>query len=134
MPPRVQNSRGRWWAGGGLPAAPKPMVVGVVYPDSSRPHGLYITHQASLFMGLSRQDYWSGLPFPSPGDLPNPGIEPRSPALQADSLPTELRGKPQIHRREVLGNRPLVLMSWGPQIEVPFPFIVNTEDNWSQNP
>ena len=38
-------------------------------------------------MGFSRQQYWSGLPFPSPGDLPNPGIEPRSPALQVDSLP-----------------------------------------------
>ena len=46
--------------------------------------------QAPLFMGFSRQEYWSGLPFPSPGDLPDPGIEPRSPALQADSLPTEL--------------------------------------------
>ena len=42
----------------------------------------------------SRQEYWCGLAFPSPGDLPNPGIEPRSTALQADSLPTELRGKP----------------------------------------
>ena len=41
-------------------------------------------------MEFSRQEYWSGLPFPSPGDLPNPGIEPRSPELQADSLPTEL--------------------------------------------
>jgi len=40
-------------------------------------------------MGFSRQEYWSGLPFPSPGDLPNPGIEPRSPALQADALPSE---------------------------------------------
>ena len=40
-------------------------------------------------MGFSRQEYWSGLPFPSPGDLPDPGIEPRSPALQADSLPSE---------------------------------------------
>ena len=37
-------------------------------------------------MGFSRQEYWSGLPFPSPGDLPNPGIEPKSPPLQADSL------------------------------------------------
>ena len=43
-------------------------------------------------MGFSRQDYWSGLPFPSPGDLPNSGIEPGSTALQADALPTELRG------------------------------------------
>ena len=44
--------------------------------------------------GFSRQEYWSGLPFPSPGDLPDPGIEPRSPALQADSFPTELWEKP----------------------------------------
>ena len=44
-------------------------------------------------MGFPRQEYWSGLPFPSPGDLPDPGIEPRSPALQAESLPTELGGK-----------------------------------------
>ena len=43
-----------------------------------------------LSMGFSRQEYWSGLPFPSPGDLPDPGIKPRSPALQADDLPTEL--------------------------------------------
>ena len=49
--------------------------------------------QAPLFMGFSRQEYWSGLPFPSPGDLPGPRIEPRSPALQADSLLTELHGK-----------------------------------------
>ena len=46
--------------------------------------------QAPLSMGFSRQEYWSGLLFPSPGDLPNPEIEPKSPALQADSLPTEL--------------------------------------------
>ena len=46
--------------------------------------------QAPLSMGFSRQENWSGLPFPSPGDLPNPGIEPGAPALQADSLPTEL--------------------------------------------
>ena len=46
-------------------------------------------HQAPLSMGFSRQEYWSGLPFPSPGDLPNPGIEPKSPALQADALTSE---------------------------------------------
>ena len=45
-------------------------------------------------MGFSRQEYWTGLPFPSPGDLPNPGIEPRSPTLQVDSLPAEPQGKP----------------------------------------
>ena len=43
-------------------------------------------HQAPLSMGFSRQEYWSGLPCPPPGDLPNPGMEPRSPALQADSF------------------------------------------------
>ena len=50
-------------------------------------------HQAPPSMGFSRQEGWSGLPCPSPGDLPNPGIESRSLALQADSLPTELHGK-----------------------------------------
>ena len=50
--------------------------------------------QALLPMGFSRQEYWSGLPFPSPGDLPNPGIEPGSPALQEVSLPSEPPRKP----------------------------------------
>ena len=50
-----------------------------------------VAHQAPLSMGFSRQEYWSGLPYPSPGDLPDPGIEPGSPALQADSLPTAMR-------------------------------------------
>ena len=57
-----------------------------------------IACQAPLSVGFSRQEYWSGLPFPSPGNLPNPWIEPRSPTLQADSLPTELRGKPLIRK------------------------------------
>ena len=55
------------------------------------------THQAPLFMEFFRQEYWKVLPFPSPGDFPNPGTEPvfpLSPALQADSLPTESLGKP----------------------------------------
>ena len=51
--------------------------------------------QAPQSVGFSRQEYWSGLPFPSPGDLPNPGIEPRSPALQPDTLPSEPLGKPR---------------------------------------
>ena len=46
-------------------------------------------------MGFSRQEYWNGLPFPSPGDLPDPGIEPGSPALEADALNSEPPGKPQ---------------------------------------
>ena len=55
----------------------------LVVSESLQPHGLY------------RPEYWSGQPFPSPGDLTNPGIEPRSPALQVDSLPTEPQGKPK---------------------------------------
>ena len=51
-------------------------------------------HQAPPSMGFSRQEYWSGLPFPSPGDLPDPGIEPRSPVLRADTLLSEPPGKP----------------------------------------
>ena len=48
-----------------------------------------VAHQAPLSMGFSRQEYWSGSPFPPPGDLPDPGIEPGSPTLQADALPSE---------------------------------------------
>ena len=51
-----------------------------------------VARQTPLSMEFSRQEYWSGLPFPSPGDLPVPGIEPRSPTLQADALPSELPG------------------------------------------
>ena len=57
-----------------------------------------VAYQAPLSMGFSRQEYWSGSPFPSPGDLPNPGIEPGSPALQADALPSEPPGKPLINK------------------------------------
>ena len=54
--------------------------------------------QAPLSMDFSRQEHWSGWPFPSPGDLPCPGIKPRSPALQADSFMSEPPGKPE-HKR-----------------------------------
>ena len=54
-----------------------------------------IANQASLSMGFPRQEYWSGLPFPSPSHLPDPGIEPGSSALQADSLPSEAQVKPR---------------------------------------
>ena len=50
-----------------------------------------VAYQTSLSMGFSWQEYWSGLPFPSPGDLLDPGIEPRSPTLEADALPSELK-------------------------------------------
>ena len=61
-----------------------------------------VVYQAPPSMGFSRQEFWSGLPFPSPGDLPYPGIEPRSPALQADALTTEPPGKPQSHYEKSL--------------------------------
>ena len=54
-----------------------------------------VAHQTPPSMGFSRQEYWSGLPFPSPGGLPNPGIEPRSSALQADSFPAEPAEPPE---------------------------------------
>ena len=53
-----------------------------------------VAYQAPPSMGFSRQEYWSGLPFPSPGDLPNPGIEPGSLASHTDTLPSEPPGKP----------------------------------------
>ena len=55
-----------------------------------------VAHQASLSVGFPRQESWSGLPFPSPGVLPDPGIEPRSPVLQEDTLTSEPPGKPLI--------------------------------------
>ena len=62
---------------------------------------LTAAHQAPLSMEFSRQEYWSGLPFPSPGVLPDPGIELRSPALQADSLLSELPEKPNIRYKNI---------------------------------
>ena len=53
-----------------------------------------VARQAPLSMGFSKQEYWSGLPFPSPGELPDPGTEPRSPTLKVDALLIELCGKP----------------------------------------
>ena len=69
-----------------------------------------MAHQSPPSMGFFKQEYWSGLPFPSPGDLPNPGIKPRSPTLQADSLPSEPPGKPPyiswpyIYKRNLIHN------------------------------
>ena len=58
-----------------------------------------VAYQAPPSMGFSRQDYWSGLPFLSAGDLPNPGIKPGSPAWQTRTLPSEIPGKPLLYRR-----------------------------------
>ena len=68
-------------------------VSSVVY-DSATPWT--VACQAAPSVGFPRQEHWSGLPFPSPGDLPDPGIEPISPALQADSLLSEPPGKPEV--------------------------------------
>ena len=57
-----------------------------------------VAYQAPLSIGFSRQECWSGLPFPSPGDLPDPGIEPGSPTLLADALPSEPPGKPHYSK------------------------------------
>ena len=65
-----------------------------VVSDSLRPYGLQPARLLCPW-GFSKQEYWSEQLFPSPGDLPNPGIEPSSPTLQADSLPSEPPGKPQ---------------------------------------
>ena len=71
-----------------MPAQWKVKVkVLVMSSDSATPWT--VACQAPLSREFSRQEYWSGLPVPSPGDLPNPGTKPRSPALQADSLPSE---------------------------------------------
>ena len=67
-----------------------------VMPDSDSAISWTVSHQAPPSMGFSRQEYWSRVPLPSPGDLPNPGIEPRSPALQADALTSEPPGKPSV--------------------------------------
>ena len=74
-------------------------------------------HQAVLSMGFPRQECWNGLPFPSPEDLPNPGIEPGSPASQADSLPPELPGKPQgdgVHWSETMATASEPIADPGP--------------------
>ena len=64
-----------------------------VLSDSLQPHGLWPTRLLLCPWGFSREEYWSGMPCPPPGDLPNPGTEPRSPTLQADSLLSELPGE-----------------------------------------
>ena len=79
-----------------------------------------VAHQAPLFMGFSRQEYWSGLPFPSPGDFPNPGIEPGSPTLQADALASEPPG-----------NSVLIANGISPQLLPVYPWTTE-KTNWKQ--
>ena len=67
-----------------------------------------VAYQAPLSMGFSREKYWSRLPFPSPWDLPGPGIEPGSPASPADALPSELPGKPSIASYSAIKKREIL--------------------------
>ena len=71
-----------------------------VMSDSLRPYGL--ARAAPLYMEFSRQEHWYGLPFPIPGYLSHPGIEPVSPALQADSLPSKPPEKPKFPIKETI--------------------------------
>ena len=78
-----------------LPLSPGCAVLGCAVISNSLPPPWTIARQVPLSIGFSRQEYWSGLPCPPPGDLPNPGIKPRSPALQGDSLLSEPPGRPK---------------------------------------
>ena len=69
-------------------------------------------HQAPPSMGFSRQEYWSGVLFPSPGDLPDPGIKPRSPTLEADALTSEPQGKHNYHNGKQSQNSTLAEVLW----------------------
>ena len=80
-----------------LPAGPASVTRSVV-SDSLRPQWI-VAHKAPLSIRFSRQEYQSGFPFPSPGDLPDPGTEPRSFSLQADTLPSEPPGRPILYWR-----------------------------------
>ena len=91
------------------------LLVRMTFPVSFRAKAVVVSdsvtlwtvaHQAPLSRGLSRQEYWSGLLFPPPGHLPNPGIEPRSPTFQADSLPSKPPG-------QQIGKQPT---KWGPKL------------------
>ena len=83
-------------------------------------------------MGFSRQEYWSGLPFPSPWDLPDPGIEPRSPALQADSFLTELWGNPMTNLDSILKSKDIILPTKVYIVKsLVFPVIIYGCENWT---
>ena len=95
-----------------------------------------IARQTHLSMGFSREEYWSGLPCPPPGDLPSPGIESMSPALQVDSLPFEPPGKPmnttEVFLSFLQGIFPTQESNWGLPAELPgkpkFPLVVNAKN------
>ena len=86
-----------------------------------------VAHQAPLSVGFSRQEYWSGLPFSSPGDLPDPGIKPGSLALQADASPSEPQGKPKTwHAIVAIFLKPLWVCTCGIDVFVSLCTVVAT--------
>ena len=85
-----------------------------------------VAYQALWSMGFSRQEYWSGLPFPSPGDLPKPRIEPRSPALQTDALPSEPLGEVKS-----LSRVQLFVTPWTIAYQTPPSMGFSREEYWS---
>ena len=95
-----------------------------------------IAHQALLPMQFSRQEYWSGLLFPSSGDLPDPRIEPRSPVLQAGSLPSEPPGKSVNLRSEVksLSHVQLFATPWTVAYQAPRSMEFSRQEYWSGLP
>ena len=80
-----------------------------------------VVHQAPLSVEFSRQEYWSRLPFPPPGDLPDPGTEPRSPALRADSVMSEPPGKPKLPQTLPLTPWDIILFYYPPPHHTYYP-------------
>ena len=101
-----------------------------------------VAHQASLSMEFSRQESWSGLAFVFPGDLTNPGMEPGSPELQADSLPSEPPGKTSLYlgqkkeRKNVklLSSVQLFMTPWTAACQVPLSMEFSRQESWSGQP
>ena len=83
-------------------------------------------------MEFSRPEYWNGQPFPSPGDLPNPGIKPKSPALQVDSLPAEPQGKPIVSNSNQIISQVGTVFDF-PQVETVFLLPQESESNAINN-
>ena len=92
-----------------------------------------VAYQASPSMGFSRQKYWSGLPFPSPGDLPNPGIEPGSISLEADALTSEPPGK-QRKERKPLSRVQLFATPWTVTYQALLSMGFSRQEYWSGFP
>ena len=97
-----------------------------------------VAHQDPPSMGFSRQEYWSGLPFPSPGDLPNPRIEPRSPTLQADALTSVPPGKPhsefQFSSVQLLSCVRLFVTPWTVACQPPLSLGFSRQEYWNGLP